>query len=188
MTPTQDSDTPRAETFVANYSPLTIESCLDFARQLERELAAVRLFAEHEKEARAELVELRAQLAAEKARADAFVSELGKAMPLRYDYWWKNSADELRRLLSLVAERADFTGAAQLSSDVDAALADVNQRPTDAERINHLSRLWDSQGRGHHLMGHFFTNPTGAFRDAIDADMDRTSKPTTEPTTGPVAS
>ena len=41
----------------------------------------------------------------------------------------------------------------------------------DTDRIEWLARRWNSQGKGHHLMGHFFKNPTGSFRDAIDADI-----------------
>lgn len=41
----------------------------------------------------------------------------------------------------------------------------------DTDRIEHLARRWNPQGNGHHIMGHFFANPTGSFRDAIDADI-----------------
>lgn len=43
-------------------------------------------------------------------------------------------------------------------------------KPNDTDRIEWLARRWDSQGPGHRLMGHFIKNPTGSFRDAIDAD------------------
>lgn len=45
----------------------------------------------------------------------------------------------------------------------------------DRERIDHLEKLWTCHGNGQIVMGHWFANPTGSFRDAIDDDKARTA-------------
>lgn len=39
----------------------------------------------------------------------------------------------------------------------------------DTEIVDYLAGMWDSQGKGHHLMGRWFPNATGSFRDAVAA-------------------
>lgn len=43
------------------------------------------------------------------------------------------------------------------------------ERAKDSQRMDKLAAMWDSQREGHHLMGRWFPNTTGSFRDAIDA-------------------
>jgi len=45
----------------------------------------------------------------------------------------------------------------------------VGRLLADSERIDKLAMHWDSQGKGHHLMGAWLPNVTGSFRDAVDA-------------------
>lgn len=59
-------------------------------------------------------------------RGETFVQKLARVRSA------VESTEELRRLLALVAERADFTGAAQLSADVEAALSAPNTKATNA--------------------------------------------------------
>lgn len=40
-------------------------------------------------------------------------------------------------------------------------------RPDDSMLLDYLAAHWDSQGKGHYLMGRHFKNPTGSFRHAV---------------------
>jgi hypothetical protein len=41
----------------------------------------------------------------------------------------------------------------------------------DRELMDYLASRWNSQGKGHHLMGAYFENTSGSFREAIRAKM-----------------
>ena len=45
----------------------------------------------------------------------------------------------------------------------------MRDKHPDTEIVDYLARMWDSQGKGHHIMGRWFPNTTGSFRDAVSA-------------------
>ena len=42
----------------------------------------------------------------------------------------------------------------------------------DSELMEYLATSWNSQGRGHHIMGRWFSNVSGSFRDAVRCRID----------------
>lgn len=42
----------------------------------------------------------------------------------------------------------------------------------DSELMDYLATSWNSQGRGHHIMGRWFPNVSGSFRDAVRCRID----------------
>ena len=42
----------------------------------------------------------------------------------------------------------------------------------DSEIVDFLATMWETESKGHYLMGRWFPNETGSFRDAIRAKLD----------------
>ena len=59
-----------------------------------------------------------------------------------------------------------------LSAEENANERDLAYVREDSELMDYLAESWNSQGRGHHLMGRWFPNVSGSFRDAIRSRID----------------
>lgn len=55
-----------------------------------------------------------------------------------------------------------------LEDTVRNQLREIEELRKEAKRVAHLAQYWDSQGDGAEILGVFYENVTGSFRDAID--------------------